>query len=51
MDNVAFTDKYLAAKSFTDFAIQNHYIEIGSNSVDTAKNVAEFFNTLMENIK
>lgn len=51
MDKVDFTDKYLAAKSFTELAIQNNLIDIASNSSDTAKNIATFFNTIMENIK
>jgi hypothetical protein len=51
MEEISFVDKYLAAKSFTELAIQNKLIDVYTDSDKTAKNIASFFNTIMNEIK
>lgn len=48
--NIADTSKYQLAKSFTELAIQNNLINTYEDSESTAKEVARFFDTIMDNI-
>lgn len=43
-------NKYLFAKSFTELAIQNNMIRKCATANDAAKEVVEFFNTIVKNI-
>lgn len=43
-------DKYVLAKSFTELAIQNGVFNKYADPSDTAKEVSEFFNTIVENV-
>lgn len=38
------------AKSFTEIALQNKMITVGSDNNETAKNIADFFNTIANNL-
>lgn len=51
MDRITYADKYLTAKSFTELAIQNKLIDADIDSNKTAKNIASFFNTIMNEIR
>lgn len=48
--NLNSTVKYQLAKSFTELAIQNNLINKCENSESTAKEVACFFDTIIDNI-
>ena len=44
------TAKYQLAKTFTELAIQNNLIHKCEDSESTAKEVAHFFDTIIDNI-
>lgn len=49
-DFPTFTERYQYAKSFTEIAMQNNLIKKHDDPKETAKEIAEFFNTLVANL-
>ena len=50
MQDMAYSDVVLCAKSFTELAIQNNLIVSEKEPSKTAENIAQFFNTLTEKL-
>lgn len=44
------TAKYNLAKSFTELAIQNNLFTPYENASETAKDIVDFFNTVLETV-
>lgn len=48
--NASDVEKYSLAKSFTELAIQNRFFVFSKDSNESAKQVASFFNTIVEKL-
>ncbi len=50
MMHISDTSKLSLARSFTELAIQSNLFIASNNSEDTAKQISNFFNTIVETI-